>query len=165
MIEKVAAREVMKVIHILISSLLLLGASASLAESGSFKKKVSRKVASVFQAKKGNNIFPEFINCKNIEKDKDYFSKVSTCMSKHFPKEMSESNKVDLVLFMLNGASFSSLSKCSFEVLENHPSVIDQENDFVLCSDYLKGKRERKRTALFFFDQRGDRLEIIDIRD
>jgi hypothetical protein len=165
MIEKIATREVMKIVHILISSLLLLGAEVSLADSGSFKKKVSRKIASVFQAKKGNDVFPSFIKCKNIEKDKKYFSKVSTCMSKYFPKEMSESNKVDLVLFMLNGSGFSSLSKCSFEVLENHPSVIDHENDFVLCSDYLKGKRERKRTAIFFFDQRGDRLDILDIRD
>jgi len=155
----------MKIVQVLISSLILLGAEMSLAESGSFKKKVSRKVASVFQAKKGNNVFSDFIHCKNIEKDKGYFTKVSSCMSKYFPKEMKESNKLDLVLFMLNGSSFSSLSKCSYEVLENHPSVIDHENDFVLCSDFLKGKRGRKRTALFFFDQRGEKLEILDIRD
>ncbi|WP_372653991.1 hypothetical protein [Halobacteriovorax sp.] len=152
-------------VHFLISSLLLLNLNLSFADSGSFKKKVSRKIASVFQEKKGNNVFDEFIACKNTEKNSTYFTNVSSCMSKYFPKEMSESNKVDLVIFMLSGSSFSSLSKCTFEVLENHPSVIDNENDFVLCSDYLKGKKQRKRTALFYFDQRGKRLEILDIRD
>ncbi|OUR96353.1 hypothetical protein A9Q84_08335 [Halobacteriovorax marinus] len=155
----------MKVIVFLISSFFLLSAEYTFADKVSYKKKVSRKVASVFQSRRGNKVFSKLMKCKNVEKNKEYFSKVTDCMSKYFQADMSQAMKVDLVIFILHGSKFSSLSKCDYEVLEDHPSVVDHENDFVLCSDYLKGKRERKRTAIFFFDQRGDKLEILDVRD
>jgi hypothetical protein len=137
----------------------------SFAKKETFKKKIGRKIASVYQESEGNKVFSKFLKCKSIEKSEGYIQKAVSCMSDFFDKDMSDSKKIDFTVFMLSGKNFSSLAKCDFETLERHPSVIKTENDFVLCSDFTTGSRDDQETAIFFFELVGKDLKIVNIKD
>lgn len=158
---------------IFLSSLFLLvniGLAKELAQDSTklkseFKKSIERKVASTFELKKANGVYTEFLKCKEIEKTDEYMKKTYDCMNKFFSKHLSEGQKIKLVLFTLSNENFSTLKKCDVEVLERNPSVLEEDNDFVLCAGFEKGQRRKNKTAIFLFDQRGDKLEIVDIKD
>lgn len=146
-------------------SLLAVSSFSSFPMESSYKKKIGRKIASVFQAEQGNVVFNKVNDCKSIKKSSTFFKKSVDCMSKSFAKDLSTSHKIDLSIFLLAGKNFSSLAKCDFETLERHPSVIKTENEFVLCSDYESGSRNKSDTAIFFFERFGKDLKIIDIKN
>ena len=150
---------------IFLCSFLFLSSFNVFSKESSYKSKIGRKIASVFQEEQGGQVFNKINECKSIKKSKDYFQKSVSCMSKHFSRDISESHKIDLVVFILAGKNFSSLAKCDFETLERHPSVIKNDNEFVLCSDFERGSRNKADKAIFFFERFGKDLKIIDIRN
>jgi hypothetical protein len=150
---------------IFLCSFLLLSSFTSFSKESSYKKKIGRKIASLYQEEQGREVFNNLIECKKIKKSKNYLQESIECMSNSFDKGLSNSHKIDLVIFVLGAKNFSSLAKCDFEVLERHPSVINNENDFVLCSDYESGSRNRPETSIFFFERFGKDLKIIDIKN
>ncbi len=149
----------------MLTSILLFLSFNGLAKEFSYKTKVGRKIASVYQEELGNKVFSKILQCKSKEKSKTYLKDSVECMSRYIERDISESKKVDYVVFLLAGKNFSSLAKCDFETLERHPSIVNSENEFVLCSEYERGSRSKSDTAIFVFERFGKDLRIIRIEN
>ncbi len=154
----------MKVVTLFINSFFLL-ASVFAKEKANFKSNIEKKIASPFQEAQGNKLFENFLKCKMIKKEKNHFTKISYCMKNFFSQKMTDSMKIDLIVFMIAGNNFSSLRKCQYHELVYYPSVYEDKNDFVLCSSFNKEGREKKDIAIIFFNKRGYKLEILNIKN
>ena len=154
----------MKYVAITLTSLIFLLGTAHSKEL-SFKAKIGRKIASVYQEELGNKVFSKILECKSIEKSKTYMKESVECMSRYLEKDISDSKRIDYTVFLLAGKNFSSLAKCDFETLEKHPSIINSENEFILCSEYERGSRSKADTAIFVFERFGKELRVIRIEN
>lgn len=155
---------------LLVSSLLIsnsfdVQARPEKSPQKSLKKRIERKIASDFEVSQGDVVFSKLLTCVDKERKKGFFEKAIECMSPYFPSEYSYSKKVDLIAFVVRAKNFSSLSKCSYEELEKHPSALEDSNNFVLCSEFSTVDDDEIDTALIYFKRRGKTFDIVNIKD
>jgi hypothetical protein len=125
-----------------------------------YPKKYYRKIASVYDAKRGNEVFNKLMACKEIEKNDQYMAKFHKCVQDLTDPEVLERNKRNiyrLKSWVQIVENPSSLSACDIETITDFPSVEqDPNNDIVLCMEVSMGSKQVK--AVVLFNQRGNKL-------
>jgi len=151
----------MKTIQIFIKILLLLGlvnvhlVQAKDKQVKKYPEKYYRKIASVYDAKEGQQVFEKIHKCTEVEKDKKFFYNVQECIRPFVAPYISQMGLIKVVAWLVRIESPSSPDKCDIDTLTDHPSVTEEGNDIVLCLDFAEAGRSKR--AVLFFDKKGNK--------